>query len=112
VVHDRARDRSTHIDSSPDPPECDHGSTSEPHDRGAWTRSLTGSRPTVEPDNRQPTGAKARLSVRAAAYGTVAGALSGLAATRCSKSSGISGVLGSWTVYVLGIAGLLGVLLQ
>jgi len=63
-------------------------------------------------------GAKARLSVRAAAYGTVAGALSGLAATLTKPtlellhSGGVSGVLEDWTVYVLGIAGLLGVLLQ
>ena len=63
-------------------------------------------------------GAKARLSVRAAAYGTVAGALSGLAATLTKPtlellhSSGVVGVLEHWTVYVVGIAGLLGVLLQ
>jgi drug/metabolite transporter (DMT)-like permease len=63
-------------------------------------------------------GAKARLPVRAAAYGTVAGVLSGLAATLTKPtlellhSSGVGGMLGDWTVYVLGIAGLLGVLLQ
>ena len=63
-------------------------------------------------------GTKSRLSVRAGAYGTVAGVLSGLAATLTKPtlellhSGGVSGVLGGWTVYVLGIAGLLGVLLQ
>lgn len=63
-------------------------------------------------------GARAGLSVRAGAYGTVAGVLSGLAATLCKPTvellhtGGVGGVLGSWMVYVLGIAGLLGVLLQ
>lgn len=63
-------------------------------------------------------GAKGRLSARASAYGTVAGVLSGLAATLTKPtlellhSSGVGGVLEHWTVYVLGIAGLLGVLLQ
>lgn len=63
-------------------------------------------------------GSGARLSVRAGVYGTVAGVLSGLAATLTKPtldllhSSGVGGVLGDWTVYALGIAGLLGVLLQ
>lgn len=63
-------------------------------------------------------GQGARLSVRAGVYGTVAGVLSGLAATLTKPtlellhSSGVGGVLGDWTVYALGIAGLLGVLLQ
>ena len=63
-------------------------------------------------------GAKAPLSIRAGTYGTVAGVLSGLAATLCKPtvellhSGGLGGVLGNWMVYVLGIAGLLGVLLQ
>jgi drug/metabolite transporter (DMT)-like permease len=63
-------------------------------------------------------GTRARLAVRAGAYGTVAGVLSGLAATLTKPTlellhgSGVSGVLDDWTVYVLGIAGLLGVLLQ
>ena len=63
-------------------------------------------------------GGKARLTVRAGAYGTVAGVLSGLAATLTKPtvellhSGGVGGVLGNWMVYVLGIAGLLGVLLQ
>jgi drug/metabolite transporter (DMT)-like permease len=63
-------------------------------------------------------GGGARLSLRAGAYGTVAGVLSGLAATLTKPTlellhgSGVGGVLGDWTVYVLGIAGLLGVLLQ
>lgn len=63
-------------------------------------------------------GAKAPLSLRAGAYGTVAGVLSGLAATVCKPTiellhtGGVGGVLGNWMIYVLGIAGLLGVLLQ
>lgn len=63
-------------------------------------------------------GGGARLSVRAGVYGTVAGVLSGLAATLTKPtlellhSSGVGGVLGDWTVYVLAIAGLFGVLLQ
>ena len=63
-------------------------------------------------------GDKASLSVRAGAYGTVAGVLSGLAATVCKPTvellhnGGVGGVLGNWMVYVLAIAGLLGVLLQ
>jgi uncharacterized membrane protein len=63
-------------------------------------------------------GAGSRLAVRAGAYGTVAGVLSGLAATLTKPtldllhSAGVTGVLENWTVYVLGIAGLLGVLLQ
>jgi drug/metabolite transporter (DMT)-like permease len=65
-----------------------------------------------------PLGGKDRLSLRAGAYGTVAGVLSGLAATVCKPTvellhtGGIGGVLGNWMVYVLGAAGLLGVLLQ
>ena len=63
-------------------------------------------------------GGGARLSLRAGVYGTVAGVLSGLAATLTKPTlellhaSGVGAVLGDWTVYVLGIAGLLGVLLQ
>ena len=63
-------------------------------------------------------GARAGLSLRAGAYGTVAGVLSGLAATLCKPTvellhtGGVGGVLGNWMVYVLGITGLLGVLLQ
>jgi uncharacterized membrane protein len=63
-------------------------------------------------------GARARAAVRAGAYGTVAGILSGLAAALAKPtiellhSGGVGGVLESWTVYALGIAGLLGVLLQ
>jgi uncharacterized membrane protein len=63
-------------------------------------------------------GARARLTVRAGAYGTVAGVLSGLAATLTKPtvellhSGGVGGVFGNWMVYVLGIAGALGVLLQ
>jgi uncharacterized membrane protein len=65
-----------------------------------------------------PLGGKKRLSLRAGAYGTVAGVLSGLAASVCKPTvellhnGGVGGVLGNWMVYVLGIAGLLGVLLQ
>jgi len=65
-----------------------------------------------------PLGGKDRPSLRAGAYGTVAGVLSGLAATvtkptvELLHSGGIGGVLGDWMVYVLGVAGLLGVLLQ
>ncbi len=63
-------------------------------------------------------GGKASLSVRAGVYGTVAGVLSGLAATLCKPTvellhtGGVGGVLGDWMVYALAIAGLLGVLLQ
>jgi hypothetical protein len=63
-------------------------------------------------------GDRARVAVRAGAYGTVAGILSGLAATVAKPTvellhtSGVSGVLESWMVYVPAIAGLVGVLLQ
>lgn len=65
-----------------------------------------------------PLGGKNRLSLRAGAYGTVAGVLSGLAATLTKPtvellhSGGVGGVVGNWMVYVLAVAGLLGVLLQ
>lgn len=65
-----------------------------------------------------PLGGKDRPSLRAGTYGTVAGVLSGLAATLTKPtvellhSGGLGGVLGDWMVYVLGVAGLLGVLLQ
>lgn len=65
-----------------------------------------------------PLGGKDEPSLRAAAYGTVAGVLSGLAATLTKPtvellhSGGVVGVLGNWMVYVLAVAGLLGVLLQ
>jgi drug/metabolite transporter (DMT)-like permease len=65
-----------------------------------------------------PLGSKDQPSLRAGAYGTVAGVLSGLAATvtkptvELLHSGGIGGVLGNWMVYVLVVAGLLGVLLQ
>jgi uncharacterized membrane protein len=65
-----------------------------------------------------PLGGKDRPSLRAGAYGTVAGVLSGLAATLTKPtvellhSGGVGGVLGDWMLYVLGVSGLLGVLLQ
>jgi len=65
-----------------------------------------------------PLGKKERPSLRAGAYGTVAGLLSGLAATVCKPvvellhSGGLGGVLGNWQVYVLLIAGALGVVFQ
>jgi drug/metabolite transporter (DMT)-like permease len=65
-----------------------------------------------------PLGGKDRPSLRAGAYGTVAGVLSGLAATLTKPTvellhtGGVGGVLGNWMVYVLVVAGLLGVLLQ
>ena len=65
-----------------------------------------------------PLGGKVRPSLRAGGYGTVAGVLSGLAATLTKPtvellhSGGLGGVLGNWMVYVLGVSGLLGVLLQ
>ena len=65
-----------------------------------------------------PLGKKERPSLRAGAYGTVAGLLSGLAATVCKPvvellhSGGLGGVLSNWQVYVLLIAGALGVVFQ
>jgi len=65
-----------------------------------------------------PLGKKERPSLRAGAYGTVAGVLSGLAATitkpvvELLHSDGLGAVLGNWQVYVLLTAGALGVLLQ
>lgn len=62
-------------------------------------------------------GAEDRPSLRAGAYGTVAGVLSGLGATLAKPtveelhSGGVGGVLSDWTVYVLAVAGLLGVVL-
>lgn len=65
-----------------------------------------------------PLGTKEQPSLRAGAYGMVAGVLSGLAATitkpvvELLHTGGLGAVLGDWQLYVLGIAGLLGVLLQ
>lgn len=63
-------------------------------------------------------GREDRPSLRAGAYGTVAGVLAGLGATMAKPtveelhSGGIGGVLGSWMVYVLAVAGLLGIVFQ
>jgi drug/metabolite transporter (DMT)-like permease len=65
-----------------------------------------------------PLGTEDKPSLRAGAYGTVAGVLSGLAATLTKPvvellhSGGLGGVLANWQVYVLLTAGLLGVLFQ
>lgn len=62
-------------------------------------------------------GGEDRPSLRAGAYGTVAGVLSGLAATLAKptveelNAGGVGDVLGDWRVYVLAVAGLLGVVL-
>jgi uncharacterized membrane protein len=63
-------------------------------------------------------GGSSNLSLKAGAYGTVAGVLSGLAATvtkpttELLHSGGVGGVFSNWMVYVVGIAGLLGVVFQ
>jgi uncharacterized membrane protein len=63
-------------------------------------------------------GSKSQLARRAGCYGAVAGVLSGLAATLTKPtvellhSGGLSAVFTDWTVDVVAIAGLLGVLLQ
>jgi uncharacterized membrane protein len=63
-------------------------------------------------------GSGGNLSLRAGAYGTVAGVLSGLAATvtkptvELLHSGGLGGVLSNWMVYAVGVAGLLGVVFQ
>jgi drug/metabolite transporter (DMT)-like permease len=65
-----------------------------------------------------PLAGGGNLSLRAGAYGTVAGVLSGLAATvtkptvELLHSGGLGGVFSNWMVYVVGIAGLLGVVFQ
>lgn len=63
-------------------------------------------------------GKKDRPSLRAGAYGLTAGMLSGLAATvtkpvvELLHSGGLGGVLSNWQVYVVVVAGLLGVVFQ
>jgi drug/metabolite transporter (DMT)-like permease len=63
-------------------------------------------------------GRNGRPTLRAGVYGTVAGMLFGLAATLTKPtiellhSDGVLGVLSDWMVYVLAIAGLLGILYQ
>ena len=63
-------------------------------------------------------GRNGRPTLRAGVYGTVAGVLFGLAATLTKPtiellhSDGVLGVLSDWMVYVLAIAGLLGILYQ
>jgi drug/metabolite transporter (DMT)-like permease len=63
-------------------------------------------------------GGSSNLSLKAGAYGTVAGVLSGLAATVTKPTTellhtgGVGGVFSNWMVYVVGIAGLLGVVFQ
>ena len=65
-----------------------------------------------------PLGGEDRPSLRAGAYGTVAGVLAGLGATLAKPtveklhSDGVIGILGDWMVYVLAVAGLLGVVIQ
>jgi drug/metabolite transporter (DMT)-like permease len=65
-----------------------------------------------------PLGKKEQPSLRAGAYGTVAGVLSGLAATLTKPvvellhDGGLGQVLANWQVYVLLTAGALGVLFQ
>lgn len=65
-----------------------------------------------------PLGGKERPSLRAGVYGTIAGVLFGLAATLTKPTiellhaDGLSGVLSDWRVYVLLLAGAIGILYQ
>jgi uncharacterized membrane protein len=65
-----------------------------------------------------PFGGKSNLLLRAGCYGAVAGILDGLAATLVKPTldllhaGGLGAVFGDWKVYVVGISGLLGIVIQ